>query len=128
MLITDDGESHDVTEAVKVLYDLAVNSMDFGSGFWSAEDAAPVAKLGQLCGFDGADAVRKYVSKTLASQEAQEFIRQHADAIYPGENQYVTPYGRYAEAQDEALRAHECVFSSQGNCMWPLCDKEGFPG
>ena len=52
-------ETHDITEGVQVLYDLAIGSMDYGSGFWNYEDAKPVADLGKLCGFNGWEGVQK---------------------------------------------------------------------
>lgn len=50
-----DGVEHDVTTAVQALYDLAVGSLDFGSGFWSVEETEPVAALAKLCGFGDID-------------------------------------------------------------------------
>jgi hypothetical protein len=37
---------------VQVLYDLAINSLDFGSGFWGSEESMAVAKLAGLLGFE----------------------------------------------------------------------------
>jgi hypothetical protein len=66
-----DGE-HDITDAVGALYDLAVGSMDYSSGFWSEEDAVPVALLARLCGFGGAEGLEKYAK--LAEQTAKDRI------------------------------------------------------
>lgn len=109
LLVQDGGIEADITEAVKVLYDLAISSMDFSSGFWTAEDAAPVAKLAELCQFEGHEKVAAYVSKQLHSEEQQAFVRKHK----------LIQYGTYRIP-------HDHVFSSQGKCLWPRCTKEGF--
>ena len=43
----DDGTETDITEGVQALYDLVISSMDWGSGFWTYEDALPVAQVGR---------------------------------------------------------------------------------
>jgi hypothetical protein len=48
----DDGTETDITEAVTILWDGVISSLDWGSGFWDAEDAAAVAWIGQLFRFD----------------------------------------------------------------------------
>jgi hypothetical protein len=58
---SDDGVTHDVTEAVKCLYDLVLDSMDWGSGFWSVEEAVPIGILARLCQFEKADEVERYL-------------------------------------------------------------------
>jgi len=40
------------TEDLRALFDLAVNSMDFGSGFWDSEDVAVARKIAQSLGID----------------------------------------------------------------------------
>jgi hypothetical protein len=47
----EDGTETDITNAVKVLWDGVIGSLDWGSGFWDAEDAGAVAWIGQLFGF-----------------------------------------------------------------------------
>jgi hypothetical protein len=42
----------DVTEAVTKLYDLMVDSMDWGSGFLDAEDVAHIRAVQDACGFE----------------------------------------------------------------------------
>lgn len=103
-------EEVDVTEAVKVLYDLAIGSMNFGSGFWSAEDAAPVAYLAELCEFEDAERVRAYVSDQLQSEEQMQFLLESGRG--PGWHYFGIP--------------HEHVFSTQGKCLWPGCNERGF--
>lgn len=100
----------DITEAVKVLYDLAIGSMDFGSGFWNAEDAAPVAHLAELCEFENAESVRAYVSSQLQSEEQMQFLLESGRG--PGWHYFGIP--------------HEHVFSTQGKCLWPGCNERGF--
>ena len=42
----EDGTDTDITQGVQALYDLVISSMNWGSGFWSWEDALPVARSG----------------------------------------------------------------------------------
>jgi hypothetical protein len=53
----------DVTEAVQALYDLVVQSMDWGSGFLTAEDAEPVALIARVCGFERLDEAERYLEE-----------------------------------------------------------------
>ena len=57
----EDGTTVDLTEGVQCLYDLVINSMDWGSGFISAEEALPVAEVARACGFEQVEEVEKYV-------------------------------------------------------------------
>lgn len=110
----------DVTEAVQALYDLAINSMDFGSGMWTAEDAKPVAELARICQFGQREEIDKYIADLAHRAEAHDFVRDHYDAVYPQRS------GRSFTIEDSkvarrALEAHEHVLSSAGRCMWPGC-------
>jgi len=68
--IADDGTQTDVTEGVQALYDLATGSMDFGSGFWTFEDALPVARIARLCGFSLVEEVERYVREKQRDRSA----------------------------------------------------------
>lgn len=120
LLYKDDGTEfpEDVTEAVKALYDLCIGSMDFRSGFWNAEDAAPVAKLARAAGFEDAEEVEKYVSEALHNEETGAWLRDYKNKLYLSKRYYA---GITLTGQD-----HAHVFSSQGRCMWPGCDQKGF--
>lgn len=48
----DDGAETDITNAIRILWDGVVDSLDWGSGFWAAEDAGAVAWIGRLFGFE----------------------------------------------------------------------------
>jgi hypothetical protein len=48
----EDGTETDITNAVTILWDGVVNSLDWGSGFWDAEDAGAVAWIGRLFNFE----------------------------------------------------------------------------
>lgn len=48
----DDGTETDITNAVEILWDGVVGSLDWGSGWWSGEDAGAVAWIGELFGFE----------------------------------------------------------------------------
>jgi len=114
----EDGTLTDVTEAVQALYDLAIGSMDFRSGFWSAEDAEPVGKLAVICNFDQSYDILKYIAEEREKAERGAFYRQNFHEIHPRHDQ-VDAWDRMYEA----LQGHECVYSSLGKCMWPGCDK-----
>ena len=107
----------DITEGVQALYDLAVGSMDFGSGFWTAEDAVPVARLARTCGFERAGEIERYLRNQIHSDEQQQFIRDHREVVekYRAMSGYGYPV------------PHDHVFSSAGKCMWPFCEAEA-PG
>jgi hypothetical protein len=47
----EDGTETDITSAVQILWDGVINSLDWGSGWWDAEDAGAVAWIGHLFGF-----------------------------------------------------------------------------
>lgn len=45
-----DGQRTDLTDAVMDLYDIAISSMDFGSGFLSTEEVGNIRALGKAIG------------------------------------------------------------------------------
>jgi hypothetical protein len=63
-----DGTTVNITEGVQTLYDLTIDSMDWGSGFLTAEDAAPVVEIAKTCGFTRYEAAEAYVKEYLASE------------------------------------------------------------
>jgi hypothetical protein len=99
-----DGTETDVTEGVKALYDLVIGSMDWGSGFLTYEDALPVLRVAEACGFGELERVRKYVDDAHHSIEQREFVKARFAAGYPPPE---VP--------------HDHVFSSAGRCLWPWC-------
>jgi hypothetical protein len=42
----EDGREVDMTDALKVLYDGIIDSLEWGSGYWDGEDAAAVGWIG----------------------------------------------------------------------------------
>jgi hypothetical protein len=50
-----DGAKMDVTHAVMDVYDIAINSMDFGSGFLSTEEVGNLRALGTAIGAERFD-------------------------------------------------------------------------
>jgi hypothetical protein len=48
--VESEGERTDVTDAVMDVYDIAVGSMDFGSGFLSTEEVGNIRVLGKVIG------------------------------------------------------------------------------
>jgi hypothetical protein len=106
-----DGTEADITEGVQALYDLVIGSMDWGSGFWSAEDAAPVARLARLCGFEQAEEAERYLREQQHSEEQRQFFLEHREAVE--KHKAMSGYGHEVP--------HDHVFSSAGRCMWPYC-------
>lgn len=47
-----DGSEVEVTQGVKLVYDLLNQSMDYGSGFLSIEDVVEITRLSAACGFE----------------------------------------------------------------------------
>lgn len=99
-----DGTETDITEGVQALYDLVISSMNWGSGFWSYEDALPVAVIGRTLGFERIEEVERYVAGQKHSAEQGEFLRKRVDA------------------QGWNPPAHDHVFSTVGKCMWGGCN------
>jgi hypothetical protein len=102
-----DGTETDVTEGVQVLYDLVTSSMNWGSGFYTVEDAEPVVKVAKTCGFKDWERAQEYVDDERHSLEQRAFLNSRPDA-----DEYPTP-------------PHEHVFSSAGRCMWRGCNATG---
>lgn len=103
-----DGTEIDVTEGVQALYDLAVGSMDFGSGFWTVDDAVPVRDLANACGFDGKEAAEQYLAEQREKEDRQAFHQELA------QKRGVNPWSLYNEP-------HVHRWSELGNCLWPMC-------
>ncbi len=104
VFVADDGAQDDVTEGVRALYDLVLSSMNWGSGFWSYEDALPVAEIARLAGFEQRDEVERYVREALHHKESAEWVAKHELPL------------NYSSVR------HDHVWSSAGKCMWPLCN------
>lgn len=71
----DDGSWQDITEGVKVAFDVAYGSMDWGSGFLSTEEMQAVADLAEACQFPSFAAV----VESLASHRRMEEVRQRME-------------------------------------------------
>jgi len=115
----EDGTETDITEGVQAMYDLVIGSMDWGSGFWSAEDALPVAKLARVCGFPRVEEAERYLQEQMHSEEQQIFLQRHnkaRDVMRILDN----PADR-ASFRNVAP-PHDHVFSSAGRCMWSWCE------
>jgi hypothetical protein len=116
-----DLHSHetDITDGVQVLYDLVIQSQNFGSGFWTIEDLEPVARLAELCDFERSGDVRKYIEdekhyRELVEWNAKNFATRPVSVITGLGTDLKSLLGGDAES-------HEHVYSSVGRCMWPLC-------
>ena len=105
--IADDGTQTDVTEGVQALYDLVVSSMDWGSGFWTYEDALPVVNIARLAGFEEAEEAERYAREALHRKESEEWQLRQATWPTAYDNGRAVP--------------HDHVWSSVGKCMWSYC-------
>lgn len=101
-----DGSEINVTEGVQVLYDTVIGSMDWGSGFLSAEDAQPIVQVARTCGFTGWEAAQRYVTEQQHSDEQLRFLNERHVAGLP--SAWNIP--------------HDHVYSTAGKCMWPRCE------
>lgn len=71
-----DGTTQDVTEGVQALYDLVVQSMDWGSGFLTREDAEPVAAIARFCGFTGIEEAERYLTELDQSDAIKAALQE----------------------------------------------------
>ena len=116
-----DGTETDVSEGVAALYDLVINSMDWGSGFWSWEDALPVAVIGRLGGFKEIEEVERYIRDRKHDAETTIWRRDNRAAYdHWGDYTKVMAGFSHRDLIDEVV-PHDHVFSSVGRCMWPRC-------
>ena len=59
------GAIVDITRELRVMYDLVVTSMDWGSGFLDAEDMETITRLAKLCDFEMDDTEVDYAYELL---------------------------------------------------------------
>jgi hypothetical protein len=69
---TPDGETRDVTEGVQVLYDLVIQSMDWGSRFLSVEDVEPILAIARFCGFKDFEEAERYVDAQRVAEKRRK--------------------------------------------------------
>lgn len=119
-----DGTETDITEGVQALYDLVLNSMDWGSGFLTAEDARPVALLARTCGFEKADEAERYLRDQEHSAQQVEFISRRKAEIDTAGPGWVRTVQWHHPGTGQPL-PHDHVFSTAGRCMWPGCRELG---
>lgn len=77
-----DGTEVDITEGVQALYDLVTSSMDWGSGFWTVEDALPVEHIARTCGFPGISEVEAYIDGRRRDEDQRATERDRREALY----------------------------------------------
>ena len=124
IFIPESGDARDpvdVTAAMGALYDLCLNSMDYGSGFWTYEDANPVAEMAELMDWDGKEGITKYRDNRLYDKEQSEYL----SALYPGHH---FPQERYSDLFVTRSPGrldpvyHDHWYSTMGKCLWPCCE------
>lgn len=75
----DDGSSVDITELVRITYDVAVGSMDYSSGFLDQEELYGLANLATACGFPNArENVEELWKKRLLDGKTHVELQQMA--------------------------------------------------
>ena len=116
----------DVTDAVGALYDLCLSSMDYGSGFWSYEDAKPVADMAALMGYESREEIDKYRDNQLFLTERAAYYQDKGiipfNMPYHREKVTITRDDGSMITQWKIIPVyHEHAFSTPGRCMWPEC-------
>jgi hypothetical protein len=119
-----DGTETDITEGVQALYDLVIDSMDWGSGRLTAEDARPVALLARTLGFERVAEAERYLRDQEHSDQQQQFIRDRKAAIETTGTGWVRTVQWHQPGTAQPL-PHDHVFSTAGRCMWPGCRELG---
>ena len=121
----DGGSAENVSEGVQALYDLVISSMNWGSGFWSWEDALPVAKIGRLAEFAKIDEVERYVRERKHDEETGRW-RQENIPVKVTAKSLLTGLGGdgFTGLLGGKPLPHQHVFSSAGRCMWPCCTRK----
>lgn len=71
-----------LASAAKPVYDLAINSMDNGSGFWDLEECQAAYRLGRLFGIESKDVLRDIYSwaKNWPDPEMPD-VEEHAATL-----------------------------------------------
>jgi len=67
-----DGTTQDVTAGVQTLYDLVIQSMDWGSGFLTVEDTEPVVAIAEFCGFKDFEEAQRYIEAERTAQRQRD--------------------------------------------------------
>lgn len=116
-------EPVDITESIQVLYDLVISSTDFGSGFLSVEDARPIVKLAELCGFEDYEVVKTYVDAQEHSLEQERFLQ-----ALPARRQHDHYFRHLDLPLDNAMHSFDEAVQRALTCQYPNCNvKEGSP-
>lgn len=89
---------------LKTLYDLAVGSLDFGSGFWDEEDQTAAARVGALLGI------------VVDQAEADVYIAKHGGSVSAAANSIVR-FGRRCRCGHIA-EAHRALDHVYRGCDW----------
>jgi hypothetical protein len=129
-----DGTTVDITEGVQALYDLVISSMDWGSGFWTAEDAEPVVHVARTCGFNGCEEAERYVQARLDHDrrvnEMAEETRRNRERIEENRAVMAKRAGFELAKYDflftgDVTNDHAHAFEPDGiRCLWPGCTME----
>ena len=120
------GDGQDITEAVQALYDLALDSMNYGSGFWGYEDAAPVLKLAKLMSWEGMEGLQKYHDDELFKCEQSAYLRAEDLSPFQLHGSYVPVVKTRSDGSVITRHVfqpnpHEHEFSATGPCLFPKC-------
>jgi hypothetical protein len=119
-----EGGEQDITEGVQALYDLLIDSMDWGSDMLSAEDARPIALLARACCFERAAEAERYLREREHVEQQTKFIqKRQQEADHRSRDGWVFNVHWYGAAG--VPLEHDHVFSTVGRCMWLGCNELG---
>ncbi len=133
-----------ITEDLQVLFDFAINSMDWGSSFADVEDAEAILHIAEVCGFERVDDIKTYLEEQVHSKEVKRFWEtlppvSHKHHYIPITDtieicNYPDCYVKQGSDEDiagDTFRRqytgelpHDHVYSSIGKCMWPRCHEQ----
>ncbi len=145
--VSETAEETDITADLVVLFDFAMNSMDWGSKFADVDDAEALLRIADVCGLKQADEIRKYLEDQVYAKEVADFLdnmpsvrHEHyypstglpanIDAVCAMPNCYVIRNSAQHVADSTYRKQyfgglpHDHVYSSRRKCMWPGCEEK----
>lgn len=120
---TVDGETADITEAVAAIYDLVIQSLNWGSGFLTMEDALPMAVLGRVCGFQESAEAERYLRSAIEGLE-EDIGKADEHGAWPSERRSIGDRSRQRALVESVLsglgrdRSH-----SVSRNEWEMCER-----
>lgn len=75
-----DQPPREITEVVQIMYDIVVDSLDWGSGFLDGEEMERVLELAELCGFEVSDYNRSFARRQAEEDRERRLTREAEEA------------------------------------------------